>query len=205
MQLTVNLYDFLANKKLPREEKTLEMLAKLNEYNKKEISAKEMKKKLQMTKADWNDQDSIVYPGSQMMDIFLQATDFERLFETDIPKDDPNDPVDANVKYWEKVFANATTDAHKLFKSQKNKMYIESFEEHLRKILRYRNTAQHSSDNKYRMDGSAFKYDNNDFILILFEDIIEDYKAAKKFKGKLTLEKVNTMGFWCFNAGNSFR
>jgi len=163
-----------------------------------------------------------------MIEIFLEATDFANLFEN-IEEEKPSavvaeDPVESQtaegaeaapgnkpaanapvVKYWEKVFANATTDAHKLFKSQKNKMYIESFEEHLRKILRYRNTTRHSSDNKFRMDGNQFKYDYNDFIVILYEDIIEDYKASKKFKGKLSLEKVMTMGFWCFNAGNSFR
>jgi hypothetical protein len=53
--------------------------------------------------------------------------------------------------------------------------------------------------------GSDFLYDYNDFIAILYEDIVEDYKSNKKTKGRLTLKKVKTLGFWCFNAGNSFR
>ena len=91
---------------------------------------------------DWTDDEQIVYPGSKMIDIFMEATNFKGLFES---KSDENleeeDKVAPTAKYWESVFANATTDAHKLFKSQKNKMYIESFEEILRKILRYRNVA----------------------------------------------------------------
>jgi hypothetical protein len=84
-------------------------------------------------------------------------------------------------------------------------MYIESFEDILRKILRYRNDAKFDSDNKFRMDGNQFKYDYNDFIAILYEDVLEDYTKSKKMKGKLSLKKVKTLGFWCFNAGNSFR
>lgn len=106
--------------------------------------------------------------------------------------------------YWERVFHNATSDAHKLFRSQKNKMYIESFEEILRKILRYRNNKK-DTDNLYRMNSAAFKYDYNDFIAILYEDYLEDYTKAKKNKGKVSMKKVRTLGFWCFNAGNNFR
>ena len=53
-------------------------------------------------------------------------------------------------------------------------MFIESFEEILRKILRYRNTNK-DSDNKHRSNGEQFKYNYNDFIAVLYEDIIEDY------------------------------
>ena len=83
-------------------------------------------------------------------------------------------------------------------------MYIESFEEILRKILRYRNTNK-DSDNKHRSDGDKFKYNYNDFIAILYEDIIEDYQKSKKTKGRISFKSVKTLGFWCFNAGNSFR
>ena len=83
-------------------------------------------------------------------------------------------------------------------------MFIETFEEILRKILRYRNDVEYQNDNKFRM-GDEFKYDYNDFIAILYEDVIEDYKATKKQKGRVSLKKVRTLGFWCFNAGNSFR
>jgi Rad3-related DNA helicase len=84
-------------------------------------------------------------------------------------------------------------------------MYIESFEEILRKILRYRNITYYGSDSKFRMDDKNFQYDYNDFIAILYEDVIEDYTKTKKMKGKLSLKRVKTLGFWCFNAGNSFR
>jgi Rad3-related DNA helicase len=137
-----------------------------------------------------------------MIEIFMQATDFNTLFEQNLDEEDKKETSEG--VYWERVFANATSDAHKLFKSQKNKMFIETFEDTLRKILRYRNAGV-DSDNKYRTDGAYFKYDYNDFIAILYEDIIEDYTKAKKTKGRLTLKKVRTLGFWCFNAGNSFR
>ena len=82
-------------------------------------------------------------------------------------------------------------------------MYIESFEEILRKILRYRND-EISNAGKIRTQGD-FRYDHNDFIVILYEETIEDYAKTRKQKGKLCLKTVKTLGFWCFNAGNSFR
>ena len=142
-----------------------------------------------------------------MIEIFDTATQFSKIFEQDIDEDEKkeNEMIgDNKMQYWERVFANATADAHKLFKSQKNKMYIESFEEILRKILRYRNTNK-DSDNKHRSDGDKFKYNYNDFIAILYEDIIEDYQKSKKTKGRISFKSVKTLGFWCFNAGNSFR
>ena len=75
-----------------------------------------------------------------MIEIFLKATDFENLFEKDIDDEIIEANQAPNAKqYWERVFGDVTTDAHKLFKSSKNKMYVETFEEILRKILRYRN------------------------------------------------------------------
>ena len=58
-------------------------------------------------------------------------------------------------------------------------MFIETFEEILRKILRYRNEVEYQNDNKYRT-GGEFQYDYNDFIAILYEDVIEDYQKTKK-------------------------
>jgi len=96
-----------------------------------------------------------------MIEIFLEATDFQNIFEDhDSDKASPTEKLLGSdgceilkdgKYYWERVFHNATSDAHKLFRSQKNKMYIESFEEILRKILRYRNNKK-DTDNKFRMD-----------------------------------------------------
>jgi flagellar biosynthesis chaperone FliJ len=68
-------------------------------------------------------------------------------------------------------------------------MYVETFEEILRKILRYRNNSEKNldSDNKFRMDLSNFKYDYNDFIAIIYDNHIEDYGKSKKMKGKVFL------------------
>jgi len=74
----------------------------------------------------------------------MEATDFIDIFENEanIEEEIKEELKKSKSTYWEFVFANATADAHKLFKSQKNKMYIEFFEETLRKILRYRNLAK---------------------------------------------------------------
>mgnify|MGYP006893278772 CR=1 FL=1 len=133
------MYEFLINKKLPKDLK-----AKIPDtIQLGDLSEKKAKKIMTRKRDDWTDDEQIVYPGSKMIDIFMEASDFANLFENETdPDQEMKDDLEApsSTKYWEKVFANATTDAHKLFKSQKDKMYIESFEDILRKILRYRNT-----------------------------------------------------------------
>lgn len=48
-----------------------------------------------------------------MIDIFMEATDFINIFEKNQDAEEDN----KDTLYWERVFANATCDAHKLFKS----------------------------------------------------------------------------------------
>jgi hypothetical protein len=52
-----------------------------------------------------------------MIEMFLNATDFENIFENNLDEESIRDNEKNNQTYWERVFANATTDAHKLFKS----------------------------------------------------------------------------------------
>ena len=55
-----------------------------------------------------------------MIEIFDTATQFSKIFEQDIDEDEKkeNEMIgDNKMQYWERVFANATADAHKLFKS----------------------------------------------------------------------------------------
>jgi hypothetical protein len=77
----------------------------------------------------------MVFPGNKMIDIFMEATDFHNIFEKDVVPENIKKLEELNggdsemvsaaknaqnnevPKYWEQVFANATTDAHKLFKS----------------------------------------------------------------------------------------
>ena len=49
--------------------------------------------------------------------MFLNATDFENIFEKNLDEESIWENERHNQTYWERVFANATTDAHKLFKS----------------------------------------------------------------------------------------
>ena len=96
LQLAVNFLQYLENQKLPKHGK---------------IQNPDLKKeKLKSRKRDdWTDDDAIVYPGSKMIEIFMEATDFENIFEKDIPL--PESEKDKEVKYWEKVFACATATA----------------------------------------------------------------------------------------------
>ena len=74
------------------------------------------KKKITSKKRDdWTDDDQIVYSGSKMIEIFMQATDFSNIFEQNLDEEEQKESTDG--VYWERVFANATSDAHKLFKS----------------------------------------------------------------------------------------